>query len=240
MASPSAGRRQREKQQLRTKILAAARQLFVERGYDAVSMRQIAQKIEYTPTAIYFHFKDKQDLINQCCAEEFLNLAKAFQHLMDIKDPVVRLKKMGMQYIEFGLTNPNHYRLLFMTPHPHQAPEKNKIIRRGDASEDAYEILRSTILQCIAQGRFSKRYQDPELASQVVWSCVHGFTSLYMARAHDPWIPWRPFEEIANAVLDLTIVGLTGELAPQFALAAPAKSLQKKSLVKKGTGKRRG
>jgi hypothetical protein len=132
-----------------------------------------------------------------------------------------------------------------MTPHPHQAPEKNKIIRRGDASEDAYEILRSTILQCIAQGRFSKRYQDPELASQVVWSCVHGFTSLYMARAHDPWIPWRPFEEIANAVLDLTIVGLTGELPPQFALAAPAKSLQKKSLqkkspAKKGTGKRRG
>ena len=236
MASPSDVRRTREKDQVRKKILAAARELFVERGYDAVSMRQVAQKIEYTPTAIYFHFKDKQDLINQCCAEEFLTLAKAFQHLLAIQDPVLRLKKMGMQYVEFGLRNPNHYRLLFMTPHPHQAPERNKIIRRGDASEDAYEILRSTILQCIAEGRFSKRYQDPELASQVVWSCVHGFTSLYMARAHDPWIPWRPFQEIANAVLDLTIVGLSGEVPPQIALGEPAKSLVRK----KGRGKSRG
>ena len=229
-------RRTREKQQVRKKILDAARELFVERGYDAVSMRQVAQKIEYTPTAIYFHFKDKQELVNQCCAEEFLNLAKEFQHLLDVKDPVLRLKKMGMQYIEFGLKHPNHYRLLFMTPHPHQSPERNKIIRRGDASQDAYEILRRTVLQCITEGRFSKRYQDPELASQVVWSCVHGFTSLYMARAHDPWIPWRPFQEIANAVLDLTIVGLSGELPPQMALPEPDKSLQRK----KARGKSRG
>jgi len=235
MPSGSQDRRSREKQQVRKKILDAARELFVARGYDAVSMRQVAQKIDYTPTAIYFHFKDKQDLINQCCAEEFLSLAKAFQHLLNIKDPVLRLKKMGMQYIEFGLKNPNHYRLLFMTPHPHQAPERNKIIRRGDASEDAYEILRRTILEAIAEGRFSKRYQDPELASQVVWSCVHGFTSLYMSRAHDPWIPWRPFAEIANAVLDLTIVGLTGELPPQMALADPDKSLMPRAKrAKKG------
>lgn len=234
-------RRTREKQQIRKQILDAARELFVQRGYDAVSMRQVAQKIEYTPTAIYFHFKDKQDLVNQCCAEEFLHLAKAFQHLLSVKDPVLRLKQMGMQYIQFGLQHPNHYRLLFMTPHPHQAPERNKIIRRGDASEDAYEILRSTILQCIAEGRFSKRYQDPELASQVVWSCVHGFTSLYVARAHDPWIPWRPFQEIANAVLDLTIVGLTGELPPQVALAEPDRSLRPRPASrKKARGKSRG
>ncbi|HUQ50250.1 MAG TPA: TetR/AcrR family transcriptional regulator [Terriglobales bacterium] len=215
-------RRERQKQQVRQKILDAARELFVARGYDDVTMRQIAQKIEYTPTAIYFHFADKQQLINELCAVEFLHLAQEMQHLVEIKDPVVRLKKMGMQYIEFGLKYPNHYRLMFMTPHPHIAPQDHRLIHKGNPSEDAYEFLRATILQCIGEGHFGKQHQDPELVSQVVWSCVHGFTSLYIARKHDPWIPWRPLRETANLLLDNTIIGLGGKAPAAEGLQAPA------------------
>ncbi|HTD61922.1 MAG TPA: helix-turn-helix domain-containing protein, partial [Gemmatimonadaceae bacterium] len=66
---PSAAndRREREKIAIRTKILDAARELFAEHGYDAVTMRTIAEKIEYTPTAIYYHFKDKDALIRELC-----------------------------------------------------------------------------------------------------------------------------------------------------------------------------
>lgn len=239
----SSERRERQKQQVRQKILDAARELFVTRGYDDVTMRQIAQKIEYTPTAIYFHFKDKQQLINELCSVEFLHLAQQMQHLVEIKDPVERLKKMGLQYVEFGLQYPNHYRLMFMTPHPHISPTDNRLIHKGNPSEDAYEFLRSTILQCIAEGRFGKQHQDPELVSQVVWSCVHGFTSLYIARKHDPWIPWRPLREIADLLLDNVIIGLGGAAPPPAALtvktlpvkksaSSPANSVKKRAKEK--------
>jgi len=56
-------RRERERKAVRKKILDAARELFVAEGYDAVTMRRIAETIEYSPTAIYFHFKDKETLI---------------------------------------------------------------------------------------------------------------------------------------------------------------------------------
>ena len=60
-------RRERERRELRRKILDAARALFVEQGYDAVTMRKIAQAIEYSPTAIYLHFRDKKAVINAIC-----------------------------------------------------------------------------------------------------------------------------------------------------------------------------
>jgi AcrR family transcriptional regulator len=61
-------RREREKVETRRKILDAARELFALDGYDAVTMRAIADRIEYTPTAIYFHFRDKGELIERLCS----------------------------------------------------------------------------------------------------------------------------------------------------------------------------
>ena len=48
-------------------ILDAARELFATEGYEAVTMRRIADRIEYSPTAIYFHFKDKESLVRELC-----------------------------------------------------------------------------------------------------------------------------------------------------------------------------
>src|SRR3954454_501021 len=97
--APSKQRREREKQDVRARILEAARELFVSHGYEAVTMRQIAEKIEYTPTAIYFHFRDKQALINELCAIDFLKLAQTFNTLTEIKDPFERLRALGTAYL---------------------------------------------------------------------------------------------------------------------------------------------
>ncbi|PYQ72070.1 MAG: TetR family transcriptional regulator, partial [Acidobacteria bacterium] len=56
-------RRARQKQLLRQQILDAARALLVREGYDSLSMRRVAERIDYSPTAIYLHFKDKQELV---------------------------------------------------------------------------------------------------------------------------------------------------------------------------------
>ena len=72
----TAERRERERQELRVRILDAARELFAEQGYDAVTMREIADRIEYSPTAIYFHFKDKEALLRELCDTDFATLAR--------------------------------------------------------------------------------------------------------------------------------------------------------------------
>ena len=72
-------RREREKSEVRDKILDAARELFIAEGYEGVSMRKVADKIEYTPTTIYGYFEDKEDLFRQLCHEDFARLAEVFQ-----------------------------------------------------------------------------------------------------------------------------------------------------------------
>jgi AcrR family transcriptional regulator len=201
-------RREREKQAVRQKILDAARELFVKQGYEAVTMRQIAQQIAYTPTAIYFHFRDKEHLMSELCAIDFLKLAQQFNRIAGVKDPLQRLRQMAYAYMEFGVHNPNHYRLLFMTPHQHVPPEQVPLIRRGDPAEDAYAFLRATVIECLAAGRFRKPYRDPELLAQMFWSSIHGITSLHIARSHDPWIPWRKVRDIAEAIVENLIRGI--------------------------------
>jgi len=62
-SAPSLARRERERAETRGKILDAARRMFVLKGYEGTTMRAIAAKIGYTPTAIYHHFKDKDALV---------------------------------------------------------------------------------------------------------------------------------------------------------------------------------
>ena len=224
--APSQQRREREKQAVREKILEAARELFVKLGYEAVTMRQIAEKIEYTPTAIYFHFQDKQALINELCAIDFLKLAKTFSGLAEVKNPYERLTASGFAYLEFGLKNPNHYRLIFMTPHPFQSPQQNKLIRRGNPAEDAYAFLRATVIECIAAGHFRKEYRDPEMVAQLLWAAIHGIVALHIARGNDTWIPWRAPQDTAATMLKALMEGLRAETLA--AAPNPTKSKNRK------------
>lgn len=201
-------RRERERQEIRGKILDAARELFAERGYEAVTMRNIAERIEYSATAIYFHFKDKEALLRNLCDEDFGALAKHFQSIARITDPIERLRRIGRAYTGFGLEHPNQYRFMFMTPHPPVPPESSSL-ERGNPEQDAYAFLRATISEALAQGRFRTELRDEELLSQVVWEAVHGVISLQIAKCHDAWIDWRPVEKSASLVIDALIRGLT-------------------------------
>src|SRR5882762_4813068 len=100
-------RREREKTALREEILEAARELFVTEGYEKVSMREIAKKIEYSPTTIYLYFRDKQDLIHQVCQETFAMLIQTLKSLnLDLTSPVEGLRQAGYAYVHFGLEHP--------------------------------------------------------------------------------------------------------------------------------------
>jgi AcrR family transcriptional regulator len=192
-------RREREKENLRQEILDAARQLFLRNGYENVSMRQIAKKIEYSPTTIYLYFKNKSELFHSLCEETFAKLDKELEGIVKIDrdpasrprkgmkasiDPVLCLRKGAEAYIRFGLRYPHHYRLLFLTAHPQE--EHPEFQFKGSAGEKSFRYLLEIISLGIEQGKFRK--SDPMLLAQASWAVMHGITSLLINQMDFPWV----------------------------------------------------
>src|SRR5258708_20002952 len=102
-------RREREKSETRDKILDAARGLFVTEGYEGVSMRRVAEKIEYSPTAIYVHFSDKNELFHELCRHVSARLQEVRQIAEMPAAPIERLRHAATTYIQLVPHLSNHY-----------------------------------------------------------------------------------------------------------------------------------
>ncbi len=100
-------RKDREKEDLHKSILKAAREVFLEKGYHQTSIRNIAEKIEYSPTTIYLYFKDKDAIFYALHTEGFVMLNSKMSVLFSVAEPLERLKAMGRIYLEFALQNPD-------------------------------------------------------------------------------------------------------------------------------------
>jgi AcrR family transcriptional regulator len=200
----SAERRTRERAETRERILEAAREMFVELGYEATTMRAIADRIEYTPTAIYHHFRNKEALLSELCAQDFRALATAFHRIGRIEDPVERLRRAGRTYVEFGLEHPMQYQLMFMTRKP---PDIMKEIR-PDPSEGAFAFLRETCADMIASGRLRPEYQDPNELALMAWSAVHGFLALRIVKQDDDFIRWSDTKTTTARICDALLEGV--------------------------------
>jgi AcrR family transcriptional regulator len=205
----SLDRREREKAQLRAKILDAARVLFSTHGFEAVSMRKIAQAIEYSPTAIYAYFRDKEALFRELCAEDFGALAKAFHKIEAVADPVERIRRTGRAYIEFAIRNANHYRFMFMGPGDDPKRMNEQMLeKRGNPDEDGYAFFRGHVAEAMAAGRGRPELNNVELVTQTLWAAVHGVASLQIAKGDGPWVEWRPLKERTNTMVDGILRGL--------------------------------
>ena len=199
-------RREREREETRTLILDAARELFASEGVESVTMRRIADRIEYSPTAIYFHFRDKESLLAELCDCDFRSFAQRFNLIAQIPDPVERLTAAGKAYVEFGLQNPSHYRLMFMTPKI--TNEKTSTIAKGNPGEDAYAFLKGIVADLIGEGRLREDITDVDLVAQTIWAAIHGLVSLEIAKCKDDWVELRPVAERMNLVLEMILRGL--------------------------------
>jgi AcrR family transcriptional regulator len=198
-------RREREREEVKGKILDAARELFVAEGWDAVTMRKIAEKIEYSPTAIYLHFADKDALLRELCATDYGALAKQFGKLAKVEDPIERLRRIGHAYVDFAAEFPNHYRFMFMTVHPNV---EEKLLQKGNPEEDAYGFLVATVAEAIEKKRLLPGLKDADLVAQVVWAAVHGVISIQIAKGNDSWVEWRPVKKSAAFAIDTMVRGL--------------------------------
>ena len=207
-ATPSKDRREQEKLATREKILDAAREMFNENGVEATTMRAIADRIGYTATAIYYHFKDKDALLLELCHCDFGQLARILSQAGALPDPIDRIRAIGMAYVDFGLTNPSQYKFMFLTESRSVTPEEVHL-HKGNPEEDAYAFLVSTVKEALAQGRFRAEYTDPIAIANILWSSVHGVTALYMTKKHDAWVEFGDPRQLAAMMIDVTTRGLT-------------------------------
>lgn len=170
-----ANRKERQKEELKAKILEAARALFIERGFEETSIRNIAERIEYSPTTIYLYYKDKDDIFYALHREGFVLLNQYFRALLEVDDPFERLKAIQKAYIRFALENREYYDLMFISRSPMSALEERDE-EKWEEGNKAFAALSATVRQCIDQGYF--KGLDPEVLSFTCWSMVHGICAL--------------------------------------------------------------
>jgi AcrR family transcriptional regulator len=167
-------RKEKQKTEIRKLILDASMKLFVEEGFENVSIRKIADLIEYSPTTVYLYFKDKDEILFNLHEVCFLKLGEYNTGLPDIKNPLLRLHKMGENYIRFGLENPAFYDLMFIQRSPMTAIERMDCDwKSGDVTLNQ---LKQTIDEAMEMGMMIKG--DVAAVSMAIWSMVHGMVSL--------------------------------------------------------------
>ena len=169
-----AKRKERQKEELRAKILEAAKHLIMEQGFEQTSIRMIADRIEYSPTTIYLYFKDKDEIYHSLHSEGFTILNQYFRALEHVSEPFERLKALSKAYISFAMENGEFYDLMFIIRSPMDSVSKEK----GDWEEGnrAFGFLINTITDCMNKGYF--KGMNPEILAFTVWSMVHGICSL--------------------------------------------------------------
>lgn len=170
-------RRQRERENLQRAILDAARELFTEHGFAAVSLRKIAERIEYSPTAIYLYFKDKNEILAALIQEGFELLCARMAEVSSA-NPIERLTQGGICYLRFAQEHPQYFALMFELCDEDLEkafdPKPEVIIR-------AFGFIREAVAQGIAEGLF--RADIPEIVlSHTIWAHLHGAATLFLAR----------------------------------------------------------
>jgi AcrR family transcriptional regulator len=170
-----AERKEKQKTEIRKLILDASMKLFVEEGFDSITIRKIAELIEYSPTTVYLYFKDKDEIFYGLHDMGFEKLQEFNQNLASIQNPLIRLHKMGENYLRFGMENPEYYSLMFIQGEPMKTMDQLgcEDWKPGNA---ALSRLEATVTECIEKGYLGKA--DPYQISLAVWSFVHGLVSL--------------------------------------------------------------
>jgi AcrR family transcriptional regulator len=166
-------RKDLEKSEMKGLILKTAMNLFLDKGFENITIRHIAEKIEYSPAAIYSYFKNKDEILVTLRSEGFEKLYEHQRSSLKLKDPLKRLHKHGEAYIQFALENPEYYDLMFMM----RGPAKEILqINDCDIGFNSYELLKTNVKECMEAGLFPRT--NIEVAAFSLWSYVHGIASL--------------------------------------------------------------
>lgn len=193
-------RKAKHKEDLRKSILDAAMELFIEQGFESTSMRNIAEKIEYSPTTIYIYFKNKNEILHALHEMGFQQLSQQFRSLMEVDHPFERLKAMGRTYIRFAKENPQLYHLMMVMFEPiaYRACIDDAEWEEG---HQAYLVLYKTVESCQAKGYFKGIHAHG--MSLVLWGTLHGLCTLHTSGHLEHIREIKGIEHESDSVLSL-------------------------------------
>jgi len=200
----SAERQKREKVQLQKLVLDTARQIIHEEGYDALTIRKIAARIEYSPMALYNHFADKNEILHALAREAFEKIERVLPP--PGKEPLATLRRAMLAYIEFGIKHYEEYQLVFMTrrmddpgaPAPGDSPDALP----DHGGKEAFLRLIGYIEACMSGGYV--RGESFNLA-RVIWAGIHGCVALQITQTR---FPFGRKGHFAESVVDTLLRGI--------------------------------
>jgi len=203
-------RQERDRHRIRQAMLDAARDLFVSEGYPNVSMRKIADRIEYSPAAIYSYFPSKDDIFFALAEEGFRALAaQAMAATMNIDDPLERIRRGLRAFYEFSKAQPEYFALMFLD---RTVPTLNQDFQRFEFFQRTTAAAEADIRACQERGQFSPGL-DPAAALHVLWVGVLGAATIGLARR---LAPGENPDTLAHDVLESLLAGFTTPITTTF------------------------
>ncbi len=196
----------------REEILAAAKAVFIEDGYENTTIRKIAARAHVSPTALYLYFPDKDRILIEICDSTFTRLIDEMSRIeREERDPLRRLRHMMECYLRFGLKHPDEYRLTFMAKSLGILGVNHKsavadMDMPGTKGPQGFAKLLGIVADCISAGYL--KGDDPELTAELIWAGGHGLVSLLITHPH---FPWSDQEALIKGMLDMQLRGMLAE-----------------------------
>jgi AcrR family transcriptional regulator len=196
-------RQERDREAVSRSILDAARELFVTHGYHEVSIRKIAERIEYSPAAIYSYFPSKDDIFFALAEEGFRLLfsygTSPAPTLPD--DPVDAIRAMFWRYYEFSKEHPEYFALMFLD---RSVPRISKNWNRFGFVVEMRGAMVFRIQQAIDSGAFPSG-TEPHAVFRIVLTSLHGAATLKLC---DRLAEGENADTLARITLDTAFLGL--------------------------------
>ena len=198
-------RREKQKAELRSELVAAAHKLVQEEGYEGLTIRKLAKRVGYAPMSVYSYFADKQDILFALAEDAFETLARRIEeHPSD--DPVEALQAVMTEYAAFGLGNPNEYRTVFMTEKTR--PPEGRSFQEMHEANPAMKALITRVEACVAAGKLQG---DPRAIATMLWAVGHGTISLLITF---PFYPFGDPHAFVKRMCDFQLAALSTQNVP--------------------------
>ena len=159
---------------LRTKISAAAQELYLRDGIEGFSMRKVAEMVGVSAPAIYRHFKNRDELLNEIVVEGLNILGEYLRPALDADTPYERLVRMSDRYLSFALEQPKYFDFAFLIPSPGLGQVAEGLER---PDWETFRLALEQVAACVEAGIFPPG--DPLETAITIWAEVHGLIALY-------------------------------------------------------------
>jgi len=209
-----AERKERQRAELREQILRAARDMVMREGFAALSMRKLADAVEYAPATLYLHFENREAIAKELCVRGFQELLDVLEPAAQVADPLERLPRLAEAYVRFGLEHPETYRLIFMED-PKLSTQLFADTPEG-AGPKSFAVLVQVFVDLLAAGRLEEGARPDQLA-EVLWAGVHGIVALKLTCKGMPGTPAEELAQVLVSTLVKSLPGLKAARAPRKA-----------------------